>query len=147
MGGDGGLKELLPVESVAVDLADDLAVDQPLAPVIAAEPIDGVEGDAADAVDPLEAVSAESPMLDQPDEALAALLEDYEGEEFEVDPEDLGEVLDEIDDAAVDQLVNGGNTLTLAQVQQLFELYFNTINNTTITENTTNNTYVDNSIN
>ena len=112
--GDSGLDEAFPGDPLVDDpVLDDLVVQPLLDPAPAPEPSDDALLDPADGSVPVEAVISDAPeivepvVVDQPElddpteEALAELLEDYEGEEFELDPEDLGEVLDEIDDPAV----------------------------------------------
>ena len=74
-------------------------------------------------------------------------LDGYEDQEFDIDSEVIADVIDEIDDPVVDQIVAGGNTLTLSQVQQLFEIYFSSIVNNNVSNSVTNNTYIDQSDN
>ena len=77
------------------------------------------------------------------EEELIDGLDGYGDQEYDIDSEVIADVIDEIDDPAVDELVAGGNTLTLSQVQQLFEIYFSSI----VNNNVTNNTYIDQSDN
>ena len=91
--------------------------------------------DIDDSVDPEDFVDIQDHLFDD--------LDGYDDQEYDVDAEVIADVIDEIDDPVVDEIVAGGDTLTLSQVQQLFEIYFNNI----VNNNVTNNTYIDQSEN
>ncbi|MAR05479.1 MAG: hypothetical protein CL862_00010 [Cyanobium sp. NAT70] len=144
---------------------DEIATEPPVEvisdlPPVIEEVITPVESVSPPALEVVEDV-VEQPIDETPTDPLS----EYEEENFEIDPDDLETVLDEIDLdelaladddlSSIDQgdlndIAAGNTTLTLAQIQQLFEVYFSTINNVnnTTTNNISNTTtnYIDNSI-
>ena len=99
---------------------------------------------AVEEVEVVDALEYEGDVLDTTAE-IAEAVSDYAGDEFELDPDDVAEVFNDIDQEAVSDITSGSNSLTLSQVQQLFEMYFNTIINSETTNTT--NTYIENTDN
>lgn len=99
---------------------------------------------AVEEVEVVDALEYEGDVLDTTAE-IAEAVSDYAGDEFELDPDDVAEVFNDIDQEAVSDITAGSNSLTLSQVQQLFEMYFNTIINSETTNTT--NTYIENTDN
>lgn len=133
-GADEELDELLPVVDIADDLADDLADES-------------ISEDTPDPLPEMDVVEdGDEPV--ELDDIFDDVLDGYGDHDFTLDSDDIAEVVDEIDDPAVDELVVGDNTLTLTQIQQLFEMYFNSIVNNDISNtNIRNTTYIDQSDN
>ena len=109
--------------------------------VIVDEINDGVDLQDIDLQDVVESVDSDD-SVDVLEEA-ADGLEGYGDQEFDIDSALIADVIDEIDDPVVDEIVAGDNTLTLSQVQQLFVIYFSSVFN----NNIFNNTYFDQSDN
>ena len=135
-------------ESVIVDealIVDEISDEADLQDVDVQD-IDVQDVDLQDVVEPVETTDSV-----EFEEDVADGLEDYGDQEFDIDSEVIADVIEEIDDPVVDEIVAGGNSLTLSQVQQLFEIYFssivnNNVNNS-VTNSVTNNTYIDQSDN
>ena len=130
-------------ESVIVDeIGDEVDVQEVDLQDVDAQDFDVQDVDLQDVVEPVETTDTVEFQEDVVDG-----LEGYEDQEFDIDSEVIADVIEEIDDPVVDQIVAGGNTLTLSQVQQLFEIYFSSIVNNNVSNSVTNNTYIDQSDN
>ena len=60
-------------------------------------------------------------------EDIAEVITEVTDEVAEIDADDLADVVAEIDESGVSDLASATDTLTLAQVQELFETYFGSI--------------------
>lgn len=130
-------------ESVIVDeIGDEVDVQEVDFQDVDAQDFDVQDVDLQDVVEPVETTDTVEFQEDVVDG-----LEGYEDQEFDIDSEVIADVIDEIDDPVIDEIVAGGNTLTLSQVQQLFEIYFSSIVNNNVSNSVTNNTYIDQSDN
>ena len=125
-----------------IEVVDEAVIVDQINDGVDVEDVDVQDVELQDVVEPVD--SADSAEYQ---EEVADGLEGYGDQEFDIDSELIADVIDEIDDPVVDEIVAGGNTLTLSQVQQLFEIYFSSVVNNNVTNSVTNNTYVDQSDN